>query len=90
MILVVSPSKPFDYTSKSTARRQTIINNYEPEIEALYQSVAETSQVDVELPAAWNMEQTLPFVRKLVHQVLGSASSSLGDDDDLFQHGSDR
>ncbi|KAJ8690362.1 hypothetical protein PTI98_011791 [Pleurotus ostreatus] len=89
MILVVSPSKPFDYTSKSTARRQTIINNYEPEIEALYQSVAETSQVDVELPAAWNMEQTLPFVRKLVHQVLGSASSSLGDDDDVFQHGSD-
>ncbi|KAL4264659.1 Adenylate-forming Reductase [Pleurotus pulmonarius] len=89
MILVVSPSKPFDYTSKSTARRQTIINNYEPEIEALYQSVAETSQVDVELPAAWSMEETLPFVRKLVHQVLGSTSSNLGDDDDLFQHGSD-
>ncbi|KAF4568264.1 putative NRPS-like protein biosynthetic cluster [Pleurotus pulmonarius] len=83
------PSDAANLAEFRNAIWQTIINNYESEIEALYQSVAETSQVDVELPAAWSMEETLPFVRKLVHQVLGSTSSNLGDDDDLFQHGSD-
>ncbi|OBZ79958.1 L-aminoadipate-semialdehyde dehydrogenase large subunit [Grifola frondosa] len=63
MILVASPSKPFTYTAKNTARRQAIINDYEGEIDALYDAVAETTQADIAPPSAWSKDETLAFVR---------------------------
>ena len=39
MIIVSSPSKPFTYTAKSTPRRSAIINEYKPDIDALYATV---------------------------------------------------
>ena len=87
MILVASPNKPFTFTAKGTPRRQAIIAEYAPEIEALYASVEESTQADLPAPRTWDVEQTSQFIRKLVTSVL---ARSLGDTEDLFQHGCDR
>lgn len=86
MILVASPNKPFTYTAKNTARRQAIIIDYEPEIDKLYVDVAETAQSDLPTPQNWSREETLPFIRTVVGNVL----RPLDDDRDLFQEGCDR
>ena len=36
MILVASPSKPFDYNAKGNVRRGPILQRYAAEIDALY------------------------------------------------------
>ena len=87
MILVASPSKPFTYTAKNTPRRQAIINEYEKEIETLYTSAERTIQYHTPLPSIQDFEHILPYVRKVVHGVLGQ---TIGDTDDVFQHGCDR
>jgi hypothetical protein len=87
MILVASPSKPFTYTAKATARRQAIIADYDAEISALYDTVKETAQMDVPIPKDWTLPQTLHFVSDVVKKVLTKA---VDDDDDIFQHGCDR
>jgi hypothetical protein len=87
MILVASPAKPFSYTAKGTIRRQAIVKDYEPEIEALYKSVEESSQGEIIAPTEWNPESTLEFMRKTVQTVL---NNSLTDDDDFFRYGCDR
>lgn len=87
MILVAIPSKPFVYTAKMTARRQAILKDYDPEINALYDAVAETSQVDIPIPSDWSPSQTLSFVRQTVGKVM---TQSVSDETDLFQHGCDR
>lgn len=87
MILVASPNKSFTFTAKGTPRRQAIIAEYAPEIEALYASVEESTQADLPAPRSWDVEQTNRFIRNLVTNILGR---SLGDAEDLFQHGCDR
>ncbi len=89
MILVTSPYKPFTYTSKGAPRRHAIIEDYAPEIDALYAAVEESAQVEVDQPApqAWDADETNRFVRALVTKVLGK---SVDDAQDLFQHGCDR
>ncbi|PBK78299.1 acetyl-CoA synthetase-like protein [Armillaria solidipes] len=87
MILVAIPDKPFKYTSKNTARRQVILEDYSEEISDLYKSVEESTQTSISLPLEWDPESTKDFVRTIVLQVL---SHSILDDDDLFQHGCDR
>lgn len=87
MILVASPSKPFTYTAKAMARRQAVINDYDPEINAVYGAVAETTRTDAPVPNGWKLPQTLDFVRNIVKKVL---TQSVDDEDDLFQHGCDR
>lgn len=86
MIIVSSPHKPFTYTAKNTARRQAILNDYEPEIEALYKAVDETSQPELEAPQSWDLEGTTEYVRTVVHKVM---SFSVDDDDDIFRKGCD-
>ncbi|PBK97000.1 acetyl-CoA synthetase-like protein [Armillaria gallica] len=86
MILVAKPDKPFKYTSKNTARRQVILEDYSEEISDLYKSVEESTQTGISLPLEWDPESTKDFVRTIVLQVL---SHSILDDDDLFQHGCD-
>ena len=53
MIIVASPSKPFLYAAKMTPRRQAILKDYDEEINALYHSAEQRSQVDVPLPIEW-------------------------------------
>ena len=87
MIIVTSPSKSFTYTAKSTPRRPAIINDYAPEIEALYAAADETTQAHLSPPASWTVANSREFVRSVVHHVIVRA---IGDQDDLFQNGCDR
>lgn len=87
MILVASPSKPFSYTAKNTARRQAIIQDYEPEIEALYAEVETSAQTDIEVPTTWGLSECLDYVRRVVQGVM---EREVSDEDDIFQSGCDR
>lgn len=87
MILVASPSKPFAYTAKATPLRQAIIADYDREIEALYDAVANATQIDVPVPKDWKQLHALHFVRNVVRKLL---KKTVDDEDDIFQHGCDR
>ena|SRR6266702_463479 len=87
MIIVASPSKPFVYTAKMTARRQAILKDYDNEINALYDVVEQTSQVDIPSPSEWTPSQSLDYVRRVVHKVM---KQTVADGIDIFQHGCDR
>jgi hypothetical protein len=87
MIIVASPSKPFVYTAKMTARRQAIIKDYDAEINTLYEIVEQTSQVDIPVPSEWTPSQSLDYMRRIVHKVM---TQNVPDGVDIFQHGCDR
>ena len=87
MIIASTPSKPFMYTAKNTARRQAILSTYEAEINALYVAVDETTQSDLIPPASWDMPPTIEFIRAVVAKVL---KLDVEDADDFFLHGCDR
>lgn len=87
MVLVSSPKKQFVLTAKLTARRQAVINQYEPEIDALYDAVEETTQAVKYFPSEWTEQNSVAFARNLVDSVL---QRPVQDDDDIFQHGCDR
>ncbi|KAJ3532133.1 hypothetical protein NM688_g7469 [Phlebia brevispora] len=87
MITVSAPEKPFTYTAKNTPRRHAIIREYEPEIEALYAAVDESTQADLVPPPSWNAASAKAFVRAVVTRVL---DHDLADTDDLFHSGCDR
>lgn len=87
MIMVSVPNKPFTYTAKNTARRQSIINDYEAEIAALYSTVEQTAQLDIKPPSTWDLANVTPFVRDVVNGVL---ASHVEDTDDIFSKGCDR
>ena len=86
MIIVTDPAKPFTYTAKNTLRRQAIVAEYEPEIEALYAAVDETTQADLAPPASWDLSSTTKFVKSVVTKVV---KQSVNDTDDIFQQGCD-
>lgn len=86
MILVGSPSKPFEYTAKGTAKRPVVLKIYAAEIEKLYESTDDW-QSDMVLPSTWSASESLDFVRAAVTSIL---SANLSDDMDLFQYGCDR
>lgn len=86
MIIVASPSKPFVYTAKMTARRQAILNDYDNEINALYDLIEQTSQVNISPPSEWTPSQSLNYVRRIVHKVM---TQKVADGIDIFQHGCD-
>lgn len=87
MVIVAKPSKPFTYTAKSTARRQAIIQDYEDEINAVYDAVDESNQTNIPLPLTWNIISSIDFVRAVVSKVL---TRPVQVEDDLFEHGCDR
>ncbi len=87
MILIASPSKPFTYTAKNTPRRHAIINEYEPEIEALYAAMDDNASADIPPPPTWTLDSARDFVRAVVKKTLERAVT---DTDDLFQNGCDR
>jgi hypothetical protein len=87
MIIVTSPEKPLELTSKGSVRRNVCLCKYESEIEELYKLVEESAQSGPQVPAEWTSESTLDFVRAVVHNVM---EQQLDDNVDLFQHGCDR
>ena len=87
MILVSSPSKPFQFTPKGTARRQAILSDYAVEIERGYKAIEEPSVTEIPIPTSYSMQECLVFVRKTTSEVF---STQLGDNDDFFQHGCNR
>lgn len=87
MITVASPSKPFTYTAKRTARRAAIINEYAKEIEALYAAADESTQADIQPPTSWTYPRAKEFVQSVITRVLGH---DMGEDVDIFQNGCDR
>lgn len=87
MIIVAKPSNPFTYTAKNTARRQAVINDYEMEIDALYDAVEKSAKTGLPHPAHWDFDSSGTFVREVVMAVM---TRPVSDEDDLFQHGCDR
>ncbi|KAJ7842962.1 hypothetical protein B0H14DRAFT_2779739 [Mycena olivaceomarginata] len=86
MILVATPTKPFTYTAKMTARRQAIIADYDDEITTLYDTVEETAALNIPPLVNWDAKSILDFVRNAILSVL---DTKIGNDDDIFQHGCD-
>ncbi|KAI1789126.1 acetyl-CoA synthetase-like protein [Ganoderma leucocontextum] len=86
MILIASPSKPFQFNAKAIPRRGVILQQYSEEIEAIYRAVENSAQSDFAPPAAWDTTSTLDFVRAIVKSTL---SRSLADDADIFRNGGD-
>ncbi|KAH9912112.1 acetyl-CoA synthetase-like protein [Fomitopsis serialis] len=86
MIIVAKPDKPFSYTAKGTVRRGAVIQQYEDEIDALYDIVDAGSQSSVAPPVSWDITTATDFVRKTVAHILKRCPR---DGDDLFQHGCD-
>lgn len=67
-----------------------IINDYEGEINALYDTVEESTQAAPGVTVVgWDEIETRNFVRAVVKKVL-VGRGNLGDEDDLFQFGCDR
>ena len=87
MIIVASPTKPFTYTAKNTPRRHFVIDEYKDEIDALYDAVEESTQVDLVPPSMWTVDTAIDYVRAVVSRVI---ERDIGDLDDLFQNGCDR
>ncbi len=87
MILVASPSKPFEYTSKGSLRRGAIIDRYHDEIEGIYNAVDDISRTESTPPDVWDLKNITVFVRGIIHDVL---SPSVGDDINIFDAGGDR
>lgn len=81
---------------KGTPCRGPTVKAFDPEIEALYAGVNESSQVDIQAPPArddegWSVDDAVDFVRKAIFRVMESSSSrTLGDTADLFEAGCDR
>lgn len=90
MILVSSPSKPFQYTSKQTVRRQYMIKEYSEEIGALYASASEAAQEDIQGPSSWSKLDTTLFIRNIIGASMKKKGETISDDEDLFEHGLDR
>lgn len=86
MILFSSPSKPFQFTPKGTARRQAILSDYADEIERGYKAIEEPSVTEIPIPTSNSMQECLVFVRKTISEVF---STQFGDNDDFFEHGCD-
>ncbi|KAI0672433.1 acetyl-CoA synthetase-like protein [Trametes maxima] len=86
MILVTSPSKPFQFNVKALPRRGAILTDYEQEIEELYKQVEESTQSDLKLPEVWDESSALSFVREVVQHTL---NRPIPDDADIFRNGGD-
>ncbi|KAI9065204.1 acetyl-CoA synthetase-like protein [Trametes sanguinea] len=86
MILVTSPSKPFQLSIKGLPRRKVMLAEYHVEIETLYKHVEDSAQSDLRAPTSWDEASTLAFVRAIVHETL---RRPIGDEDDIFRHGCD-
>ncbi|KAF8315479.1 acetyl-CoA synthetase-like protein [Cantharellus anzutake] len=88
MIILAKPEKPFTFTGKGSIRKSAVIKDYDEEIETVYKTLekAVSSKASVNPPTQWTKESLHTFVRDVVTGVMGA---KIGDDQDIFQNGSD-
>ncbi|KAI0318579.1 acetyl-CoA synthetase-like protein [Amylostereum chailletii] len=86
MIMVTRPNKLMEFTPKGTPRRHVSLRSYDQEIDALYDAVKDSSQVEYAPPALWTPTTTKEFVGDSVRRVV---QVPLTDNDDIFQYGCD-
>ncbi|PIL34315.1 hypothetical protein GSI_03090 [Ganoderma sinense ZZ0214-1] len=86
MVIVTSPSKPFDYNAKGDNRRNPILDRYKGEIDALYAGIEESAQSDILAPSQWDPEAAKAFIRTVVQKVI---LKPLDDESDIFRSGCD-
>ncbi|TCD63425.1 putative NRPS-like protein biosynthetic cluster [Steccherinum ochraceum] len=86
MILVASPAKPLKYTPKGTPRRPVILSDYDTEINALYETLETAVQPHAPKITGWTETSVTRFIRETVEEIM---HASIGDRDDIFQHGCD-
>ncbi|KAK0469076.1 acetyl-CoA synthetase-like protein [Desarmillaria tabescens] len=84
MIIFSDPSKPFSFNTKGLPRRAVVLKEYQAEIEALYDTVEDS--VEIEPPRSWSPIASLSFIRAVVSNTL---AHPVMDNDDLFEHGCD-
>jgi hypothetical protein len=88
MIMLATPSRPFQVTAKGTPRRQAILEDYGQDINSAYvaldRAVAPASnQAHREI----SVNEALEIVREHVHINVGP---SISDHDNIFDAGADR
>ncbi|SJK98376.1 uncharacterized protein ARMOST_01641 [Armillaria ostoyae] len=66
------------------SRRLPVIQDYEDEVQALYDAVEDNILTDIPPPCEWNATSTVGFIRAVVRHIL---KRSLSDEDDLFEYG---
>lgn len=87
MIIVASQDKPFTFTGKGTLRRIPILQDYENEINTLYDTQEHhASSATFNVPAEWTSNSCTKFVETIVHSLFPGVTL----DDDLFDKGADR
>ena len=88
MIVVADPSRPFQFTPKGTPRRSFCLREYTEEINTVYENIERPSYGDIPLPASWDDQSVLSYVRGVVEEAM--KMPDIRDDEDLFQQGCDR
>ncbi|KAM5541058.1 hypothetical protein V8D89_005369 [Ganoderma adspersum] len=87
MIVVVDPSRPFQFTPKGTPRRSFCLREYAEEINAVYKNVERPSYGDIPLLTSWDDQSVRLYVRRVVKEAM--KTPDIRDDEDLFQQGCD-
>ncbi|PWY65421.1 NRPS-like enzyme [Aspergillus eucalypticola CBS 122712] len=87
MILLASPTKPFQLTPKGTTQRHAVNLAYTREIDAIY-AAQDEQQVEVKLPAATDYESLRNYLQSIISSLTGR-SQDLKDSDDLYTLGLD-
>ncbi len=85
MIIFSDPAKPFSFNVKGLPRRAVVLKEYQAEIEALYDTIEDSA--DIEPPLSWSPSASLSFIRAVMNNTL---THPIKDDDDVFEHGCDR
>ncbi|KAI0687623.1 hypothetical protein BC835DRAFT_1419815 [Cytidiella melzeri] len=91
LVLVEDPSKPFQFSDKSTIKNKATLDLYLEEINQAYRTVeeGEPSSIDIShstSPAFTGIVAVTELVRTLVSETLGR---DVGDEDDFFNSGLD-
>ncbi|KAI0087636.1 hypothetical protein BDY19DRAFT_994946 [Irpex rosettiformis] len=88
LILLESPSKPFQLTDKRTVKKKATLDLYREEIEQAYQTVeqGQLGSNNIIAPVFSDITSVTAFIRTLVSTSLGR---NIGDDDDFFNSGLD-
>ncbi|KAK2461112.1 hypothetical protein APHAL10511_006891 [Amanita phalloides] len=89
LILITSADKPMKRAAKGTVQRKATINDYEAEINALYDTVEASSEAPDGLsgPSAWTREEIEKWL--LDHAATINPNDHIDPHDDLFAQGFD-
>ncbi|KAF7349900.1 Acetyl-CoA synthetase-like protein [Mycena venus] len=87
MIVLATPSRPFQMTTKGTPRRQAILEDYAHDIDAAYvASNRAAAPAGLQMHGNFSINDALEIVRGQVHTNVGP---SISDNENLFDAGAD-